>query len=223
MSLPTAFQFRRGATPGCGCRAEAWEEAARTRHQNYAAAEAAAKSVHSAIAQSPQAERFTAGGSSLAQPAAGQLVTGETVTGSIQKAELSTGEQTAALVERNRIEDFVPQSVREAPVVPETLVMKAADVAPVALVRAVALAKPTLAGSSAKSRKSRLARKKLPATVDGFAGPASEIAAAANPLKALQSVFSVGFVTPPIWGPGPNSALAPRGNTARDVFARNFY
>ena len=150
-------------------------------------------------------------------------MTGETVTGSIQKAELSTGEQTAALVERNRIEDFVPQSVREAPVVPETLVMKAADVAPVALVGPAALAQPTLAGSSAKGRKSRVARKKPPATVDGLAEPASEIAVAANPLKALQSAFSVGFVTTPIWGPGPNSAAAPRGNTARDVFARNFY
>ncbi len=36
LALPTAFQFRRGSVSGCGCRAEAWEQASKDRHRLYA-------------------------------------------------------------------------------------------------------------------------------------------------------------------------------------------
>lgn len=219
VSLPTAFQFRRGRTAGCACRPEAWEEAARARHHQYAAA-AAAETRPQAFATAEGA-----GGAAVdnGAPHSAQPGSAPTVTGSLQSTGRGAGEQTAALRDRDRIEDFVAQQVREVSLVPETLAVEPAVVENARIVSAVELA-PAVPGKPAKTRKSRQARRKLPAgTGETAAELPGELVAMTSPVKALQKAFSIGFVSAPIWGPGPNSVNAPSGNTARDIFARNFY
>lgn len=207
VALPTAFQYKRETTPACSCRPAAWEEASRARHRHYAAAEVGGRSVAEQAASTAAAtEQSSASG----QRAALQIVNRPHSSG-----EAWTGTQTASLSADTRVPDVTPLAVATEVATPKPVELVAA--APLAAAPVVAKPVKVATLPSAKKRKTAPGNKR------------------ARPSELEAGLFSIGAtVGPPgrlelgnfevrLWGRGPNSVLAPRGSTAGDIFARNFY
>lgn len=224
-ALPVAFQFRKGPTAGCSCRAEPWEEASIERHRRYAR-EAAGGLPHEPPASVGRLETRVAGWQAE-RGAADQVATAAT--------DGPTGPSAADAAQATGSLAAVPEVVDP----PEV-----ADAAAETRIAAIGARVPVVSAAAAASlpRKAREVDIPLPAAKPLFAGkpPARlaskpvrkrvKVAAAVRGDKmaaafAADSGTLVDYDARPRrnWGHGPNSALAPRGNSAYDVFARNFY
>lgn len=212
IALPTAFQFRRGMTPGCGCRPEAWEEASRAKHRQYAALEAAPSAAD-------RSEALTVDKAEVEQAKSAAVAPGVPLPVDVATGSTATL-QTASLRDHPSMRDMKPEVLSPVTTPPlglklKQVVIEAAKVPEVDAIVASELGE--------KKRKGRVARKRVqPPAPSGLMSALFE----AFPVKADARASNAGSITPSlitIWGFGPNSAAAPRGDSAREIFARNFY
>lgn len=198
-ALPTAFQFRRGLAAGCSCKADPWDQAEMARHANYAAS--AARTAEN---------RTTVAATADAQSAAAELPKRRAHESSAR----AVGKQIASLGDAADVRDAVPVvATPSAPVIPELSGLrrgtKRAVEPPVEQIETVNLVKVVKARSRAQIGK--------PANVKRTASPPPP-ASLANLLRG-----TIEGEETRVWGAGRNSVQAPRGATANEIFARNFY
>lgn len=201
IALPTAFQFRTGKTPGCSCRPEAWETASIERHRAYAAAEGAPRPV-AVAANSSVGDNVVAARQDLPSVAVKRnvlvaiaAISDATPVGSVGVTELKESKQDSSE--------------------PQAGTLAADDVA--FAVDAVADGKPKR-GRNLRNAGRRPRATDEPKTLASLFSSQPEVLQGAQP-----AADGVTHRAKPNWGRGPNSVLAPRGNSAYDVFARNFY
>lgn len=197
-ALPTAFQFRRGLAAGCSCKADPWDQAEMARHANYAAS--ASRTVESRTGLAADAH---------AQSNAAELSKRHTHNSPARVV----GKQIASLGDAADVRDAVPVvATPTAPVVPELSglrrVTKRAVEPPVEQIETVNHVKVVKARSRSQIGK--------------FAAKAKRTAPPPTSLANLLRGTIEGEETR-VWGAGRNSVLAPRGSTANEIFARNFY
>lgn len=198
-ALPTAFQFRRGMAAGCSCKADPWDQAEIARHASYAAI----------------ASRTTESRLALAADAKTASQTAELPRHHAHDTSArDVGKQIASLGDAASVGDAVPVvTTPDAPVIPELSslrrVTKRAVEPKVEQIETVG----TLKVVKARTRhvgKSAPNAKRTPSPLP----PAS----LANLLRG-----TIEGEETRVWGAGRNSVLAPRGSTANEIFARNFY
>lgn len=201
VALPTAFLFRTGKTPGCSCRPEAWETASIERHRAYAAADGAPRTV--AVAAN------TSAGESVAPARQGPsavAVRGDGLVAVRATSSATTVDATGAS-ELKESQQGSAEPQLEGPAIDVVAVDE----------NAVSDERPK------RGRNSRNAGRR-PRTTDDPTTLASLLSSQPAALQAAQvAADGVTSRAKPNWGRGPNSVFAPRGNTAYDVFARNFY
>lgn len=199
-ALPTAFQFRRGLAAGCSCKADPWDQAEMARHANYAASASRTAGSRTALAADAHAQ------STVAEPPKRHTH---------DSSARVVGKQIASLGDAADVRDAVPVvATPNAPVVPELSglrrVTKRAVEPPVEQIETVNLVKVVKARSRSQIGKSASNAKRT-------ASPPPP-ASLANLLRG-----TIEGEETRVWGAGRNSVLAPRGATANEIFARNFY
>ncbi len=240
VALPTAFQFRRGKTAGCSCRPEAWEEASISRHAQYARDEAGpmrvAKTATSAAQVAGWRSDEKAAGAASASDA--DHLRAEAVRAEV--AVMSATAEAAPLPSLSSAQGRLPKTAsRLAATAPA---LSAVEAKPIGAGASAVV----VSGSADQARDgapvpplpdakpegvrqayavaAKGARKRRPAApIDAVA--ISTLASAANAsLASTELATNTGLPKQrKNWGIGPNAASAPRGHTAYDVFARNFY
>ncbi|MGE0854956.1 MAG: DUF2865 domain-containing protein, partial [Hyphomicrobiaceae bacterium] len=218
VAMPTAFAFRRGASPSCSCKAQPWEQASRDRHRLYALEQLQRDGAPVDVAEIDRLQHA--------------------VAASTPKIEASRVQVTAVVTPREKLgRDFVPGRAVVArldatsvgstslpvrsPGTPATAATPVPDMRVLVEVPPLVVEAETEPSAHAKpsvvetvvSRTARKGARSHRATARRQArrGQAEVLAKSGDIFKSL------------IWGNGPNAAGAPRGGTVREVFARNFY
>ncbi|MBL8567130.1 MAG: DUF2865 domain-containing protein [Hyphomicrobiaceae bacterium] len=239
VALPTAFQFRRGKTQGCSCRPEAWEEASISRHAQYARDEATPTgSVKLAAGSAARVAGWHSDRSATEVPAGMQHNHGRpavvaradaALADSASATEHVSGSTTTPV--RQSMSPSSPPAVFSAQAKPLGAAVGDRVTSDLAVRggRDNALTPPVPVPNPQGLRQgatlaSKGVRKRRPAApIDAVA--ISTLASAANASLTSAELPAAAVAPKPRknWGIGPNAASAPRGHTAYDVFARNFY
>jgi len=232
VALPTAFQFRHGPVAGCSCRAAPWEAASRVRHRLYAleADIAAGKAVDTTELASLRSRVTDADDESPSQ------MTPVPSSPAAAKKENS--------FRPNRARSLGPAAAiaRQAPAPVDVRTLS-----PEMEIAALETAQETPRNFSPGNRTNRSAgldatpplptrprtgdnegnrvmsgvtgdRKAIPQ--DGMRRPSRQLTVDD---AGLGQRIPRGLAARAIWGIGPNAYGAPRGTSARDTFARNFF
>lgn len=249
LALPTAFQYRRGPVSGCSCKAEPWEQASRERHELYAleAELAGGKAVDTAEllalrqkladADGVALSRKTAAGTNLypsttlaLRDESGHQVRDDMKPGVADQAWLTEPIEARASIPPLTMATRVPALVSARVTNPET------ENAVLDMVEQ--LPPGTSAAKRADESASSAELPPLPTKSDTERADAQSATSLTSGSRSQrgktasrQVVRSLSGSTPKgnglaeqtIWGVGPNAYDAPRGTSARDTFARNFF
>lgn len=243
VALPTAFQFRKGKVAGCSCRPEAWESASMERHRGYEAAAAnVAVATSSPAGQSAANLQRVAGWNSADALSASRLVDpGSTAGSQVSVVDVLHGYATddmpapsvafaEPVIQKSTIDEVMPRRSQEivtaalstVPALPAAATHRAAsaEAALKPVPPQVAVKARTVKSSSKRSGGAK--RRPVPHEDLAIGTPAvvAPVGLAVQPSAQVPAQAPKAALT---WGVGPNSRSAPRGHTAHEVFARNFY
>lgn len=247
VTLPTAFQFRKGAVASCSCRSEPWEAASRERHRFYALQSdlAAGKAVDMAELVSLRRRYATAVATPLTAAAASRpraaapsgAVTNAALSPVAQVIELSVhGIAAGKAPAFPHIAAHVAASQMDVPVALPlvqplaTLVGASRDEGDSAVASEPPLPIRSAAvrtdAASNNDMVARLSRSKIRSQRQGtnrrlVGSLTNEAQATAAQQRSGQ--MSKQLMKHAIWGIGPNARGAPRGTSAYDTFVRNFF
>lgn len=211
VALPTAFQYKRETTPACSCRPAAWEEASRARHRRYAAAEVGGRSVAEQAATTVAVtEQLSASGQ--------QSTVLQSANRTNNSDEAWSGTQTASLSADTRVPDVTPLAVATEVAAPKPVEL--VTTSPPAATPVIAKPVKVATVPVSKKRKAATGHKRDRSMPRELEAVEVSIGGAAVPLRGGLHLDKADVR---LWGRGPNSVLAPRGNTAGEIFARNFY
>lgn len=224
IALPTAFQFRKGSDAACTCRAAPWEEASKARHRRYAMEAVRGDGDLTVTASLPatgelatDAEKSAAGEPET--PAAGP-------TTNTSPDDQSKSMTTASLAHGTASPDARDLAAPTGVSGPE---QKASDVDHANGSRPQGevedQASDVLASRANGTTSKKAARQRRP--VIATAAPAvAGVTASAQPVTApgrIPPSVTRLYADKPIWGVGRNAHSSPRGGSAAETFARNFY
>lgn len=251
IELPTAFQFRRGSVQGCSCRAQPWEIASQERHRRYALQAEREKGLTVDVADldTRHSDAEVSETDASGAPDRTSLVSvGESSLGFAEPREGLSPQRpvmTAALGDEGRAAALplpvpadptateMPMTVGSLPPLPERADDAAAAAARGgqasegerrAVVKAPDVKEATAETQGERRSASRAGQRREQPRLRHKATlvVAKESEPAVAPSK-LPRMISFQYDETVIWGVGRNSHSAPRGGSAHDAFARNFY
>lgn len=239
VSLPTAFQYRHGPVAGCSCKAEPWEAASRDRHRLYAleASLAAGKSVDTAELNSLRTKLADATASRVPPSGSnGHPATTASLPSNIMPAEEaeeganSDHVTTAESQEPNKARALVGPKIVEEYAPSPKLLQSMPPEHEIAALETVEQPKNQNSSSAPKLEATKLVEATLEPLPKKTIRPGTKRRTPKQPVieepaetVAPEIWIPRGLAQQAIWGIGPNAYGAPRGTSARDTFARNFY
>lgn len=221
LALPTAFQFRQGPVAGCSCKAEPWEAASRDRHRMLA------MEADVAVGKQVDTVELAALRESLAHanseaPVGATLVEPIVIPGSTATIR-SEREPKAAKTTSSKMEYAALEAEGLAPSQSSVIARSGAS-GGVARITPAPLQVETDIGqvdAGINERTSSGARTETRTSVDAKTRRVKTVNRKNSKRRASRRIVAEEAM---IWGFGPGAYNnRPRGTTAYDTFARNFY